>query len=294
MSEAPNIPQSELEKLDELSSIDPLELTQDQMDFVFNICKGSPDSEIQMQAAALLSEAYKKIGDKDKEFAKRVHVVYLKYLLKPDEEFGHPVCNWLAATHLKGENLAGIPWDSVQEIATAAEAFYNLTEQGLSSEEVNTRVRDLVKYAGAGFAGQGRWEDLFQLLCEVHVADNTMDADFYRLKNTVLLYEQKRVVGLRRLLKNFIFGVLVLVLLVSPALFLMFENKHRSAIGYEDLTFFDALYWSVITSGTVGYGDIVPLTMPGRVLAMLDSLLVIVLLGVIAGLILSYLTPRNV
>jgi voltage-gated potassium channel len=73
----------------------------------------------------------------------------------------------------------------------------------------------------------------------------------------------------------------------------MFENKHRITKGIEELTFFDAFYWSIITAGTVGYGDIVPFTTAGRLLAIVDSLLVIVLLGVLAGLILSYLSPRS-
>ncbi len=184
--------------------------------------------------------------------------------------------------------------ESVSEVSIAAEALYNLSEQGLSSDDINVRVRDLVKYAGMEFARQDRWEDLLMLLCQVHVADNTLDADFYRLKNTVLLYEQRRVKRLRARLSNFLIGVFILITLVSPTLFLIFENKYRLAEGIEKLTFFDAVYWSIITAGTVGYGDIVPFTHPGRVLAMVDSLLVIVLLGVVAGLILSYLTPRNV
>jgi len=172
----------ELDKLNEISKIDPEDLTQEQLDFIFSLCKDPSNSELQMHSAELLSEVYREIANSNKDFAKRVHILYLKYLLKPDKKFGHPVCNWLASTHLRGENLDGIPWESVREISTAAEAFYNLTDHGVSSEEVNIRVRDLVKYSGIEFAKQNRWEDLFQLICEVHVAENTMDADFYRLK----------------------------------------------------------------------------------------------------------------
>ncbi len=182
----------------------------------------------------------------------------------------------------------------MSEISTAAEAFYDLADAGLSSDEINVRVRDLVKYAGIGFASQNRWEDLFRLISDVHDAENTMDSDFYKLKNTVLLYERRRVMRLRKIMGNFIFGVLMPVLIVSPSLFMMFENGYRVEHGYQKLTFFDSLYWSIITAGTVGYGDIVPYTIAGRLLVMADSLLVIILLGVLAGVILGYLTPRNV
>jgi hypothetical protein len=274
----------ESKELDSLANLEPESLSQDQLKYLFRICEDPPSEEIQIKAAELLSEIYMKRANSDKAFAKRVHVVFLRHLLKPSGEFGNPKCNWLASTHLTGENLADIPWESVSEISTAAEALYNLTDNGLDSEEVNIRVRDLVKYAGIEFAETECWEDLFKLISEVHVAENTMDADFYRLKNKVLLYERWRVGRLRKILSCFIGGVLLLVLLVSPTLFLMFENKHRITKGIEELTFFDAFYWSIITAGTVGYGDIVPFTTAG---------MVIVLLGVLAGLILSYLSPRS-
>lgn len=285
---------SESEALVELSKIFPYDLTEEQLEFIFGVCIDSTNAADQIQAAALLSHVYSEIAETNKDFAKRVHILYLKHLLKPNRDFGHPICNWLATTHLRGESLAGIPWESVDEISTAAEAFYDLTGSGLSSEEINVRVRDLVKYAGIGFADQNRWEDLFSLISNVHVAENTMDSDFYKLKNTVLLYERRRVVRLRRIMINFVIGVLILVVLISPSLFMLFENGYRTANNYQKLSFFDALYWSIITAGTVGYGDIVPFTVAGRVLAMIDSLLVVVLLGVVAGIILSHLTPRNV
>jgi Ion channel len=294
MTAPPYTPEVENEKLGELSKIAPGDLTEEQLDYIFSVCEDSADAGAQIQAAALLSHVYSEIADANKDFAKRVHILYLKHLLKPNKEFGHPICNWLATTHLHGESLSGIPWESVGEVSTAAEALYDLTGSGLSSEEINVRVRDLVKYAGIGFADQDRWEDLFRLISDVHVAENTMDSDFYKLKNTVLLYERRRVVRLRRIMSNFVVGVLILVILISPSLFMLFENGYRAENGYQKLTFFDALYWSIITAGTVGYGDIVPYTIAGRMLAMADSLLVIVLLGVVAGIILSHLTPRNV
>jgi voltage-gated potassium channel len=55
----------------------------------------------------------------------------------------------------------------------------------------------------------------------------------------------------------------------------------------------EGLYWSVITSTTVGYGDIVPYTPYGRLFGLFNAMLGVVLMGVVAGLILSTLSPRR-
>jgi voltage-gated potassium channel len=67
-----------------------------------------------------------------------------------------------------------------------------------------------------------------------------------------------------------------------------FDRGERDA-----LTFADALYWSFVTATPVGYGDVVPQTAGGRVLAVFDGLLGMSGTGVIAGSIRGSLTPRQ-
>jgi voltage-gated potassium channel len=56
-------------------------------------------------------------------------------------------------------------------------------------------------------------------------------------------------------------------------------------------TFFDAVYWATVSLTTVGYGDIYPVSVLGRIITMLSSLLGIAIVALPAGIITAgYLT----
>lgn len=50
-------------------------------------------------------------------------------------------------------------------------------------------------------------------------------------------------------------------------------------------TFFDAVYWAMVSLTTVGYGDIYPVSTAGRIVAMLSSLVGIAIVALPAGII---------
>ncbi len=56
----------------------------------------------------------------------------------------------------------------------------------------------------------------------------------------------------------------------------------------EKMTFLDALWWSFVTCTTVGYGDISPSSMLGRIVAVLLMLFGIGLIGMLTGSITTY------
>lgn len=59
----------------------------------------------------------------------------------------------------------------------------------------------------------------------------------------------------------------------------MFEFGKNEAVE----TLFDAVWWSVVTLTSLGYGDIYPVTTEGRVVGILLMFFGILLIGIIAG-----------
>ncbi len=51
------------------------------------------------------------------------------------------------------------------------------------------------------------------------------------------------------------------------------------------ITFFDAIYWATVSLTTVGYGDIYPVSVLGRIITMLSSILGIAIVALPAGII---------
>jgi voltage-gated potassium channel len=78
--------------------------------------------------------------------------------------------------------------------------------------------------------------------------------------------------------------VVLLVLLSGSGAFVFFEEK---------IDFADALWWSVVTMTTVGYGDISPQTMGGRIVGMAVMFLGIGFLGLLTATIASAFLERR-
>ncbi len=66
----------------------------------------------------------------------------------------------------------------------------------------------------------------------------------------------------------------------------------RNADGASIRSFGDALYWGFTTISTVGYGDLTPVTVPGRVMAVFLMMGGIAVIGVTSATIVSALNDR--
>lgn len=61
-------------------------------------------------------------------------------------------------------------------------------------------------------------------------------------------------------------------------------------LGY---SFGDSLWWSFVTTSTAGYGDIIPVTIPGRLIAVLLMFIGIGFVGLLTGTITTYFLNRS-
>ena len=78
------------------------------------------------------------------------------------------------------------------------------------------------------------------------------------------------------------FGVIV-VLMTSALLIAPFEN----------MTFWEGIWWGVVTIATVGYGDFVPVTVVGRIIAMVLMFCGIGLLSFMTGTITTHYVNKH-
>jgi voltage-gated potassium channel len=71
-----------------------------------------------------------------------------------------------------------------------------------------------------------------------------------------------------RVIRNPIFFVLTIVgngiLVLSAHIFFIVEHPVNPTVRH----FLDALWWAIITMTTIGYGDIIPMTLAGRAVAV--------------------------
>ncbi|MBM7504254.1 potassium channel family protein [Agromyces aurantiacus] len=69
-------------------------------------------------------------------------------------------------------------------------------------------------------------------------------------------------------------------------------HVERDAPGATIVTFGDALWWACVTLATVGYGDMVPVTVPGRIYAVLLMAGGVAILGTASAALVSVLNER--
>ncbi len=85
-------------------------------------------------------------------------------------------------------------------------------------------------------------------------------------------------------LNRFILIFLLLVIFIPVPMILIEPDIHNYS---------DALWWGIVTATTVGYGDIIPVTSIGRILASIMMLVGIGFIGMITSTIMSYASRQR-
>ncbi|AOZ73431.1 hypothetical protein BK816_02570 [Boudabousia tangfeifanii] len=95
--------------------------------------------------------------------------------------------------------------------------------------------------------------------------------------------------AMRGKVATYAIGTTLIVLIVSALAILDVE---RNAADTQIQTFPQALWWAIATVTTVGYGDTVPVSADGRVIAIALMIFGIALLGVVTGLLSSWIIQK--
>lgn len=110
-----------------------------------------------------------------------------------------------------------------------------------------------------------------------------------RLITVVKILNKKFHDKIRQRVSIYIGGVTIIVVFCASLAVLDAERNTENA---SITTFPDALWWTITTMSTVGYGDRYPVTTEGRLVAALLMVGGIALLGVITGTIASWLVEK--
>jgi voltage-gated potassium channel len=149
---------------------------------------------------------------------------------------------------------------------------------------------------GFKFAVSANWKETLKrnwFLCIIAISPLFLS---FRLIYLSRLVGLTRVLGLqklvnklnqqvRRLVHSVEYILLTLAIFIVISAFVMWQVGSR--FGGAIVTLPDALWWSVVTVTTIGYGDIIPLSLEGRVVGAIIALMGVVLFMVFVAKVTS-------
>lgn len=91
-----------------------------------------------------------------------------------------------------------------------------------------------------------------------------------------------------RIIAYAVFAVVMFIFVISLAVF----SAERHAPNATITNYGDAVWWAMETISTVGYGDMVPVTVSGRIFAVMLMLGGMVIVGATTATVISYLNDR--
>jgi hypothetical protein len=261
------------------------------------------------KTVAEIVEEYEQLGEMEREGETAVSLrqKFLQAIQEePDLLQKSQFSNFLAK-HIQPEEIADLEWESPSSMLLFSESLYHSRfENAEFAQQLNQHASLLLRRALHQYEKEGEMEKMFELL---RLAPSYLlheDEELSRLHYRANAYEIRRVRRNRRFLYGFLLVQIILILFVFPYLFINAENGQLQRQveeladvklgdeGYRPIPYSEAVYWSVITAGSIGYGDITPSTTTGRIIAGILGIMGVVTVGVLAGLVLDWITPRRI
>lgn len=126
-------------------------------------------------------------------------------------------------------------------------------------------------------------------------------AKIARISRVLRALRLMRRYGLRSLVSDFvsnqantaIYTISLLIIIVLEYGSISILSVERGAVGANIETAGDALWWSLVTMSTVGYGDQYPVTPQGRLLAIFVIVVGVALFGVVTGFLANRFIPSD-
>lgn len=241
----------------------------------------------------------------DEEAALQARLNFLKCIEERPKLLNKKSVAHFLATEIRPEDFDGVQWTTPAQMIEFCDKLYGFRfEEETLREQVGQHIGYLLQRALSECERAKDWEDLFALVQLAPTSPLMDDVELRRLRHLAHSYELRRVRRNLRILYSYLSLQALLVLVVFPLLFINAENGELQrrveeltdvAIGdegYRLITFADGVYWSVVTAASIGYGDITPMTTTGKIVAGILGTIGVVTVGVVAGLVLKWVTPR--
>lgn len=251
-------------------------------------------------------EAYGRVPEGDEDTRRRLRHLFIRHLDRPEDVDRRARFGRFLAEEVEPADFARIEMEAPGSAVAMFEMLYRFRyDEEDRAERIQRHVGHLLRAALQRFEASGNLEKMFQLL-QIAPSYTLTDPEIVRLRSRAHLYEMRRTRRRRRILYWYLGIQLLLVTVAFPLLFINAENGRiqeqiEEAVNVDvepsparqTISYRDGLYWSVITAASIGYGDITPRTSVGRLIAGTLGTMGVITIGVLAGLILSWITPRG-
>lgn len=265
-----------------------------------------PDTQ-RRQFLADIVEQYEQVAEGDERTAVTLRQKFLKTIQIEPSLLKQRQFSTFLAEKMEPEDIADLEWESPDNMFLFSESlYYSRFDDPEFAKQLNQHASLLLRRALHQYEKEGEIDKMFKLLRLAPSYLLRQDEELSRLHYRANAYEIRRVRRNRRILYGYLVAQIILVLFVFPFLFINAENGeiqrqveqladvNLGDDGWRLLSYSEGLYWSVITAGSIGYGDVTPITTTGRIIAGILGVMGVVTVGILAGLILDRITPRQI